>query len=727
MAIDDLKIYGNDESTQSYSEFFNLLRQYNSDINATVEDLNKLNIDNVKNLGMLQKRQQEELVNEYSLLRYKANEKDHADQVAKLNERYAELEKLDEEALKAKTGLTKQQLAAEKEQEKKKLDAVKAYKDKQAKKEAQQKIKEEKKQAASEKRKAAQNLANQVKDAKTLQGKVDAIKGIAKNINEKDVYDADGNLIGKREATKSEKISGAIGAAANAMGAYAYGLKSTIEEIASYRGKIDTRLQGLASGRNWDAINKSITGIAGISPLIKQSDVANKVSQMVSQGIAFNVEQRAALDVMKDKIATTFDAANGTLLRLVRIQEQDTTAGRLGMESALTAFLNNMYQTTEYMTDVANSIKGNLEEAMSLMSGENALSFEYQVQKWLGSMYSVGMSREAVQGLGGVLGKLASGQLDAITNGGQGNLVIMAANNAGLSVADILNNGLNSQTTNQLMDSVVDYLAKIYDQAGESKVIQQQLASVYGMTASDLRAAVNLSRSRGAVSKSGLSYNDAINRLYSMAGSMHQRASVGELLSNAFSNFQYTMSAGIANNPALYAIYSIGNLLQDTVGGINIPAFSVMGNMVDLETSVANLMMSGALAGGMMSGIGSMINAAGGGGITGRGILDALKVKGNNTVTRGTGVSLATTAGLSYSESGAMIGNNAGSDIQNKTMTDANDSSQAQLAEAVETTNETKLSEVYTEVVNIYQLLQDIANGSYTLSVDVTNGNFGSL
>ena len=97
---------------------------------------------------------------------------------------------------------------------------------------------------------------------------------------------------------------------------------------------------------------------------------------MVSQGIAFNVEQRAALDVMKDKIATTFDAANGTLLRLVRIQEQDTTAGRLGMESALTAFLNNMYQTTEYMEGIAKTVKGNLEEAMSLMTGENALSFE---------------------------------------------------------------------------------------------------------------------------------------------------------------------------------------------------------------------------------------------------------------------------------------------------------------------------------------------------------------
>lgn len=102
---------------------------------------------------------------------------------------------------------------------------------------------------------------------------------------------------------------------------------------------------------------------------------------MVGQGIAFNVEQRALLQEMSGKIATTFDAANGTLLRLIKIQQQDTTAGRLGMESALTAFLNNMYSTTEYMQSLAKSVKGSLEEAMSLMTGENALSFEYQIQK----------------------------------------------------------------------------------------------------------------------------------------------------------------------------------------------------------------------------------------------------------------------------------------------------------------------------------------------------------
>ena len=121
--------------------------------------------------------------------------------------------------------------------------------------------------------------------------------------------------------------------------------------------------------------------MAGISPLVKQSELANKVSQMVGQGIAFNVEQRATLAVLKDKIATTFDAANGTLLRLVRIQQQDTTAARLGMESALTSFLNNMYETTEYMQSVAKSVRNSLQEAEALMGSKSAAAFEYQVQK----------------------------------------------------------------------------------------------------------------------------------------------------------------------------------------------------------------------------------------------------------------------------------------------------------------------------------------------------------
>jgi hypothetical protein len=162
-------------------------------------------------------------------------------------------------------------------------------------------------------------------------------------------------------------------------------MDSTMEQIASYKTNIDTRLQGSKNktsyGSYWDAMSSNITSFAGASVLVKQSKIAERVASMVEQGIAFNVEQRASLQELAGKIATTFDATNGTLLRLVRIQQQDTTAGRLGMESALTAFLNNMYETSEYMSQIANSVKSNIEEAMAMMSGEAAVSFEYQVQK----------------------------------------------------------------------------------------------------------------------------------------------------------------------------------------------------------------------------------------------------------------------------------------------------------------------------------------------------------
>ena len=91
--------------------------------------------------------------------------------------------------------------------------------------------------------------------------------------------------------------------------------------------------------------------------------------------------QRAFLQTISDKIANTFNAADGTLLRLIRIQQQDSTAGRLGMESALNAFLNNMYETSEYLNGIAESVRGSLEEAQALMGAAQATELEWQVQK----------------------------------------------------------------------------------------------------------------------------------------------------------------------------------------------------------------------------------------------------------------------------------------------------------------------------------------------------------
>lgn len=128
-------------------------------------------------------------------------------------------------------------------------------------------------------------------------------------------------------------------------------------------------------------MSDTITQNVGVSPFVQQKDVVEKLKSLVGQGISFNVEQRAFLETIKDKIADTFEAADASLVKLVRIQQADSTAARLGMESALTSFLNNMYETTEYMEQAANSIRANIYEASALMDAEEATEFEYQVQK----------------------------------------------------------------------------------------------------------------------------------------------------------------------------------------------------------------------------------------------------------------------------------------------------------------------------------------------------------
>ena len=124
-------------------------------------------------------------------------------------------------------------------------------------------------------------------------------------------------------------------------------------------------------------------------------------------------------------------------------------------------------------------------------------------------------------------------------------------------------------------------------------------------------------------------------------------------MTNAWENLQYTISTGIASNPALFALWKVSNALTDVVEGIAIPAISVMGNMVDLNTNIASLMKVGAIGGGLLSGIGNMIAGTLGGsagGFSGSGMLKALGITNNNnitTITRGSG--LGTRARWCYS------------------------------------------------------------------------------
>ena len=468
-------------------------------------------------------------------------------------------------------------------------------------------------------------------------------------------------------------------------------------------------------------------GVAGVSPLIKQESVVGNLESLVKQGISYNVEQRAFLATMSEKIATTFNVFDSTLLRLIRIQQQDTTAGRLGMESALNAFLNNMYETSEYLGSIADSVRSSLDEVESLMGATDAVALEYQVQKWMGSLYSVGMSQRAVTGIASAFGQMAAGDISGLTSGGMGNLMIMAANQAGLSIADILADGLDDSDTNKLMSAMVDYLQIIAAESSNSRVVQQQLAKVYGLTASDLRAATNLRGSMGAIRNSSLSYGGAIGRLNSMANSMYARTSMGEMMGNVSSNFQYSLANGIASNPAMYMIYKMATLLKDTTGGIDFSLPTYMGTGMSAQTfNIADLMRVGAMSGGILSGLGAMMsNLSAGGGFNPAGMLKALGIGGNLTaVARGSGRVISATSGSSVSESGSYAGNGSSSDIQGATMSDDTDNSKQQVAEASEEEqNDLMNKDINNSILQIYELLQSITLGTTTLKVQSVDGN----
>lgn len=522
----------------------------------------------------------------------------------------------------------------------------------------------------------------------------------------------------------------AVSAALVAVSDLATQLESQIDEIAKYKGAVDTRLQGSSnqrsSGSYWDQLVKDMTSVGAINPYFKQENFANNIKDLVNKGIAFDLKQRAFLMTIQDKIATTFDVADGTLLRLIRIQQEDSTAGRLGMESALNSYLNNMYETSEYLSTVADNVRGSLEEMQSLMQGAEATEVEYQVQKWLGSLYSVGMSQNAVQNISDTLGKIASGQIEGLTGSGASNLLIMAANDAGLSIADILTDGIDASDTNKLLQASVNYLAELADSAKDNKVVQQQLADVFGVKASDLRAATNLvlPGTANSIYGNSLTYGNMLSQLSAMAGSMGNRTSMAEMMTNFWENGKYTLAGSMASNPVSYFIYKMATVLDEAAGGIDLPFINVMGFGVDLNTTVSDLMRLAAVGGGILGSLGPIISGLGSS-FSGQAMLNKLGISSGSGLAvtpRGEGGGLLSDStnrnALSTSGSG-YIGNSSGNDIKNSTIQESEDSKKQQMIEAKEEEEANQVTILNNTVLKIYELLDDVAHGSGCFKVKV--------
>lgn len=465
-------------------------------------------------------------------------------------------------------------------------------------------------------------------------------------------------------SVKSTLVS-SIGRLANAISS---GIDKYIGAYSQYTSKINTRLQGF--DRNFSGMSKLIDRVVGASQYVSQTKVFEKLNEYVDKGIAYNVEQRAFLGTVSEKIATTFDAANGTLLQLIRIQQADSTAARLGLESSLTKFLNSTFKDTSYLSGLSDTVSGAILGANSQLSRNGSLEFEYVVQKWLGSMSSVGVSESTIQSLAQGLNALGTGDINSLSNNTSlQNLLVMAASNAGLDYSRMLTGGMNATTANQLLESVVRYGQQIA--SSNNQVVKSQYAQLFGMTISDLTSLLNLSsKDLVSISKNMLDYAGAVKETQNEISTIGNRMAFKERLDILLENVLATAGNSIANSALGYTTWMITDIVEKATGGIAIPTISVMGNAVDLNTTVTALMKTGIAGIAWISKIGTVLA-----GLSGANLLSLDAFNAAETTGRGRGLSTTLSEGnmARTTSQTSFIGNTSSSDIYGGSIANAKD------------------------------------------------------
>lgn len=555
----------------------------------------------------------------------------------------------------------------------------------------------------NERKSKIKSLKESYKEEKALQKQIGE-KMRAEGASELDIMSETKQISGSavKEAVFSKDTASTI--ANNLLNGIKQMFDSTIQTYGQYQQKINTRLQG--SGKSWNGvfgiggIESTLKGAVGSNPYVKLQAVMDNVVKATEAGIANNIEQRAFLQTVSESIATTFDAFDANLLRVIRLQQEDSTAARLGLEAGLTNFFNKNFKDTTYLNNSFDTVSQNLIEATSQLSAGEAVEVEYMVQKWLGSLYSVGFSDTAVSKISQALGYLGSGNISALSSDSEmQNLIVMAASRANMSYADLLLKGLDSSNTNRLLRSMVDYLGEIAE--SDNKVVKSEYAKVFGMTVSDLTAVKNLEIDLNDITKSSMSYSDSINELYYQMQELPSRISVAGMMQNLFDNVNYSIGTGIASNPVTYALWQITSMIEDLTGGIALPTFSVMGNMVDLNTTVTNLMRSGIVGVGTLGAIGSLISGVSST-FSPSSMLSKLGIMSKDDYRqRGSGISRRSRQ-LQQKSGSTLVGNTSSDDYYQSTLTSADEEVDKKAKQKQEESTDITLNNIHEYLVSVF-------------------------
>lgn len=466
------------------------------------------------------------------------------------------------------------------------------------------------------------------------------------------------------------------------------GINAAIQDVTSHRTRIMARLQGVDNGKEYDyaGLMDTVSKNLAVSPYVTQKAFMQKLDEAVDKGIAYNVEQRAFLSTIKDDIATTFDAFDSNLMRIIKLQQADSTAARLGMEAALTKTLNGVFKDSSYLTDeVYKNVRSTLVETESTMTREMSTEFEYVVQKWMGALYSLGASNELINQVAQGLNYIGTGNVQALANNVPlQTLFAMSASRANnVDYADLLVGGLTTEKTNELLKSMVEYLKEIAEDNRNNNVVKSAYGDIYKMSLADMRAITSLTEGDiSSIYSQNMSYKDMGNELSQQFSNISKRLSMSEMIKNVTDNFIYSLGSEITQNAASYVLWQITDIIQNETGGIHLPAISVFGNMVDLSAFTIEGMMKTGLVGlatlGQIGNIFSSLNNKGGLKLDEWNYADRLERGQIETQTAG---SISSTSGSTY------VGSSSSSDMKNSSIASATEDA-GEVAEITNAENE---------------------------------------
>lgn len=371
-------------------------------------------------------------------------------------------------------------------------------------------------------------------------------------------------------------------------------VESMAKTLSTQLPQLDARLQtsNVLYGYG-TSILEEVQDRFSASTLVDQKTLMANITRFVNEGVSFNVEQRALYATLSDRMVTTFDALDSTLTNLIRVTQTDMTASQLGAEALLTQFLNENFDDTSYLgtsggSGIYDKVLSEIAESMTKMNVNQGTSFAYSVQKWLGSLYSMGASESTVTTIAKGLGYLASGDVSSLSsNTGLTNILALSAQQAGLSYSDMLVKGVNAENINDLMKAMVSYLASIASNTNNNNVLATQWSNTLGVTLTDLRAAQNLYGDIETVynSNTNLTANQAAAETDRQIKNVAPRSIAATLWDTFGSNIEYTYLTNFATNSSVYGAYKTGQVADE------------LGKFISVFDPTSGLMLQGVAKG----------------------------------------------------------------------------------------------------------------------------------